>query len=123
MTEHDTTTPSQGLPHLDRLIHEPARLAVVTVLSVRDGADFTFLANAAQLSRGNLSAHLSTLERAGIVAITKGFVGKRPQTWVTLTDHGREAVRSYWEHLDAWRRHLETGIDGPAAAGDRPQRG
>ena len=108
MTGAEGTGPFGDLARIDKIIHEPARLALVTVLSVRDGADFTFLTGATKLSRGNLSAHLSTLETADIVTLTKRFVGKRPQTWVTLTDNGRKAVRDYWEQMGAWRERLDT---------------
>ncbi|WP_134324097.1 transcriptional regulator [Cumulibacter soli] len=108
MTDVEDVEPFGDLARLDKIIHEPARLALVTVLSVRDGADFTFLAGAANLSRGNLSAHLGTLEDAGIIAVTKQFAGKRPQTWVVLTEHGRKAVHDYWDRMGAWRDQLDT---------------
>lgn len=102
------TDPFEELTQLDRVIHEPARLALVTVLSLRDEADFTYLCGATQLSRGNLSAHLSTLETAHIVTVTKGYVGKRPQTRVSLTDHGRDVVRGYWERMGSWGSRVST---------------
>ena len=65
---------------LDRLIHEPGRLAILTVLSSVTDADFVFLQRATGLTKGNLSSHLTKLEDAGLVAIEKRFVRKKPNT-------------------------------------------
>jgi DNA-binding transcriptional ArsR family regulator len=95
---------------VDRLIHEPARLAIVTILEACRSADFVFLASATGLPNGNLSAHLSKLRAAGLIVIDKSFRGKWPHTDVSLTPRGRENVRRYWRCLneaqktaDAWR--------------------
>jgi len=64
---------------LDRLIHEPARLAILTVLSSVRAADFVFLQRTTGLTQGNLSSHLTKLEDAGLVRIEKCFVGQAPQ--------------------------------------------
>ena len=58
---------------LDRMVHEPARLAVMSLLYVIESADFTFVMNQTGLTWGNLSAHLSKLEEAGYIAVEKGF--------------------------------------------------
>ncbi|MGD2178955.1 MAG: transcriptional regulator [Anaerolineae bacterium] len=60
---------------VDRLVHEPARLAIMAVLSACKTADFTYLLNATGLGKGNLSSHLTRLKDAGYVSITKGFTG------------------------------------------------
>ena len=83
------------LADLDRLVHEPARLAVMALLYVVESADFTFLMNQTGLSWGNLSAHLSKLEEAGYLSVEKSFKGKRPNTNLKLTEQGREALREY----------------------------
>jgi DNA-binding MarR family transcriptional regulator len=93
----------QQISDLDRLVHEPARLAILTVLSSCEGADFTFLQRTTGLTNGNLSAHLTKLETAGLVAITKQFVGKRPQTMVSLTPSGRDQIRRHWQQLEKLR--------------------
>lgn len=80
---------------VDRLVHEPARLAILTVLSGAELVEFGFLETVCQLSKGNLSSHLSKLEAAGLVAIHKSFRGKRPLTRVAITDSGREALQRY----------------------------
>lgn len=84
---------------LDRLIHEPARLAILTVLSSVDWAEFSFLEDLCALSKGNLSSHLSKLEAAGLLEIEKSFRGKRPLTRVRLTDNGQQALQQYRTQL------------------------
>jgi DNA-binding MarR family transcriptional regulator len=89
---------------LDRVIHEPARLAILTVLSACDEADFTFLLRVTGLTNGNLSTHLSKLEAARLVGIEKKFVGKKPQTIVSLTDSGRSQLEDHWRQLKELRK-------------------
>ncbi|HLE27449.1 MAG TPA: transcriptional regulator [Anaerolineales bacterium] len=91
----------------DRLIHEPARLAIMAVLSACENADFAYLLNATGLSKGNLSAHLSKLEEGGYVAVTKGFKGKYPNTTCALTATGRKAFSAYRKQYLALAQHLE----------------
>ncbi len=95
-----------GLLGLDRLVHEPARLAILTVLSQAEYAEFGFLETACRLTKGNLSSHLSKLEAAGLVAIEKRFQGKRPQTRVAITDAGRQALAAYRAQLSALMREV-----------------
>jgi DNA-binding transcriptional ArsR family regulator len=85
---------------LDRLIHEPARLAILTVLSSVRDADFVFLQRTTGLTKGNLSSHLARLEEAGLVEIEKRFVRKKPNTNVTVTAVGRQRVAHHWEQLE-----------------------
>ncbi len=89
---------------LNRLIHEPARLRIMTLLSGVDHADFNFLLNTLGLTKGNLSAHTDRLERAGYIAITKTFQGKLPHTAYRLTKTGHEALAAHWTALDGIRR-------------------
>ncbi len=89
---------------LDRLVHEPGRLAILTVLSSVTDADFVFLQRATGLTKGNLSSHLTKLEDGGLVTIEKRFVRKRPNTTVALTKPGRERITSHWEQLERLRR-------------------
>src|SRR3954462_9748583 len=84
---------------LDRLIHEPGRLAIPTVLSSVRDADFTFLQRATRLTKGDLSRHLSRLGEAGLVTIEKRFVRKKPNTSLALTTLGRERIARHWEQL------------------------
>jgi DNA-binding transcriptional ArsR family regulator len=97
----------KDIANFDRLIHEPARLAIMAVLSACESADFTYLLNSTGLSKGNLSAHLSKLEEGGYVAIVKNFKGKYPNTMCSLTAAGREAFNVYWKQYQALLKHLE----------------
>jgi DNA-binding transcriptional ArsR family regulator len=85
---------------LDRLIHEPARLAILTVLSSVRSADFVFLQRTTGLTKGNLSSHLTKLEEGGLVSIEKTFVLKKPHTRVALTTDGAARVTEHWERLE-----------------------
>jgi DNA-binding transcriptional ArsR family regulator len=80
---------------VDRLVHEPARLAILTVLSGAELVEFGFLETVCRLSKGNLSSHLSKLEAGGLVAIDKSFRGKRPLTRAAITGSGRDALERY----------------------------
>jgi DNA-binding MarR family transcriptional regulator len=82
-------------PSIDRLVHEPARLALMSLLYVVEAADFVFLQGQTGLTGGNVSSHMSKLEEAGYVEVEKSFVGKRPQTVFRLTGPGRAAFRRY----------------------------
>jgi DNA-binding transcriptional ArsR family regulator len=88
---------------VDRMIHEPARLMVVALLAAVKEADFQYLLTATELSKGNLSVHLSKLEEAGYVEIEKTFRGKYPLTICRLSARGREA-------LDEYRRILRAAL-------------
>jgi DNA-binding transcriptional ArsR family regulator len=84
---------------LDRLIHEPARLLILSILAGAESAEFGFVEHLSGLSKGNLSSHLSKLEAAGLVAILKTFRGKRPLTTLKLTPSGRNALIEYRKRL------------------------
>jgi len=100
------TDPIKDIGQVDRLVHEPARLAITAVLSACESADFAFLLHSTGLSKGNLSAHLSKLEAGGYVSIRKGFKGKYPHTTCALTSAGRRAFERYQEQQLALARHL-----------------
>ena len=91
----NTTEELRRLGDIDRLVHEPARLMILMVLYTVEDADFTFLANATELTHGNLSSHLTRLEDAGYVEIEKGFAGKKPRTTIRLKPEGRAAIEKY----------------------------
>ncbi len=104
---------------LDRVLHEKARLGIVTSLAARaDGLLFTDLKNLCHLTDGNLSRHLTVLQEAGIVEIHKGFRGKRPQTLCRLTDDGRKRYLDYIAVLEAV---LADAVDA-AKAGKKARR-
>jgi len=89
----------QPIAHIDRLIHEPARLMILAHLHVVESADFLFLMRQTGLTWGNLSSHLSKLEAAGYIDIEKGFKGKKPHTMLRITDEGRAALREYQQSM------------------------
>ena len=94
---------------LDRLIHEPGRLAILTVLSSVRDADFVFLQRATGLTKGNLSSHLAKLEAAGLVTIKKRFVRKKPNTNVSLTAVGKQRIADHWDQLERLRSRSRIG--------------
>ena len=80
---------------IERLVHEPARLKILAYLSVVESADFVFLISRTGLTMGNLSAHMSKLEKAGYIDIKKEIKGNRPHTMLILTNAGRAAFDQY----------------------------
>ena len=82
---------------LDRLIHEPGRLAILTVLSSVNAADFVFLQRTTGLTKGNLSSHLTKLEEARAGRDREAPIGKKPNTNVALTPVGKERIARHWE--------------------------
>lgn len=88
---------------LDRVVHEPARLRILMLLSAVEETDFKFLQSTLALTNGNLSSHMNRLEQAGYVTILKGFVGKVTQTRYHLTEQGKRALTVYWKQIDEIR--------------------
>ena len=84
---------------IDKVIHEPARLKIVTQLYVVESADMTYLMRQTGLTWGNISSHVSKLEDAGYVEVKKDFVEKKPRTTLTLTPEGRRAFENYREAI------------------------
>ena len=94
------------LPEIDRLIHEPARLVILTVLSACREADFLFLENATGLSKGNLSVQLTKLEEAGLIRLRKEIVAKKTRTTATLSARGARDIAVYWKQMDKLRQNF-----------------
>ena len=88
-------TEDAGIQDIDRLIHEPSRLMIMANLYVVQSADFLFLQHQTGMTPGNLSAHLSKLEDAGYVEVTKEFLERKPHTALALTKKGRVAFKEY----------------------------
>ena len=84
-----------AIEDIDRTVHSPARLMILSCLAVVKVADFTFLLNQTGLTRGNLSVNLGKLEEAGYVSIRKAFVDRIPRTLIRLTAKGRRALKAY----------------------------
>jgi DNA-binding transcriptional ArsR family regulator len=91
----------QELASLDRLIHEPSRLMIISLLFAAKEADFLYLLRESGLTQGNLSSHLSRLEAAGYIEIEKKFKGKYPLTVCKLTQNGRKAFENYTRKMRA----------------------
>ena len=81
--------------NLDRLIHNPGRLAILAVLAGVERADFIFLQETTEINKGTLSKHLSALEEADYIEITKQFIDNKPNTSARLTSTGRKALHTY----------------------------
>ena len=100
--------PFEDIAGLDKLIHEPARLALLTALSACRRAEFLYLQRLTGLTKGNLSSHAAKLETAGLVAVEKTFEGKKPVTYLRLTARGHRAIEAHWQKLDALRQGSQT---------------
>ncbi len=87
----------------DKIIHEPARLRIMMILSGVEQVDFIFLLTTLRLTRGNLSRHIEKLESVDYLEIKKSFKGKIPNTSYELTKKGSKALAQYWKSLDAIR--------------------
>lgn len=83
---------------LDETIHAPIRFSIVATLSAVDKAEFSFVRDTVEISDSALSKHVTVLEQAGYLKVKKGYVGKRPRTWLSLSPTGQTA---YAAHLAA----------------------
>lgn len=86
---------------LDDVIHSPVRFSIVAVLAAAEKAEFSYVRDTVEISDSALSKQVTTLENAGYVKVTKGYVGKRPRTWLALTRAGRKAYTSHCQALRA----------------------
>ncbi len=96
--------PFEEMAGLDRLVHEPARLAILTALSACESADFLFLQRLTGLTKGNLSSHLAKLEAADLIWVRKETAGRKPRTICGLKEAGQTAIDGHWERLESLRR-------------------
>jgi DNA-binding HxlR family transcriptional regulator len=85
---------------LDRVIHEKVRLAIVSMLAASPDLSFTELRQTLQLTDGNLTSHLRTLQESGYLAVTKAYQDSRPHTTCSLTPAGRKAFADYLNRLE-----------------------
>jgi DNA-binding MarR family transcriptional regulator len=86
---------------LDRLIHEPARLGIISALAAAESLSFNDLKEALGLTDGNLAVHARKLEEAGYVDCRKSYRGRKPHTSYRLTARGRRALERYIAHMEA----------------------
>jgi DNA-binding MarR family transcriptional regulator len=85
MTDHPTAD-------LDDVVHQRHRLGILTIAAETKQVEFGYLREALSLTAGNLSRHITVLSEAGLVDVRKGYEGKRPKTWVRISDTGRAAL-------------------------------
>ena len=96
MSNEDRDSPLE----IDKIIHEPARLQIMTQLYVVDEADFIYIMRQTGLTWGNLSSHMTKLEDAGYIEVRKEFQEKKPHTILNITAAGRKAFERYRKTLD-----------------------
>jgi DNA-binding MarR family transcriptional regulator len=108
------THPANGL---DDVVHQRVRLGILTIAHEARRAEFGFLRTTLDLTAGNLSQHLTVLEKAGLVEIEKGYAGKRGRTWICLTSAGRKALYDEISQLKRLIRQVEetTAAEPPTA--------
>ncbi|MBN4053624.1 transcriptional regulator [Haliea sp. AH-315-K21] len=92
--------PKAALGPLDEIIHPQARLAIMAYLNGIEGASFTTLRDALEVTDGNLSVHIRRLQDAGYIAVKKSFVDRKPKTFVTITKKGQKAFVDYLATLE-----------------------
>jgi DNA-binding MarR family transcriptional regulator len=85
---------------LDRVIHEKGRLAIMSMLAATPELSFTEMRDALNMTDGNLTTHIRTLQEAGYVSITKSFRNNRPLTTCSLTAAGKKAFTNYINLLE-----------------------
>ncbi len=101
MAEPDPDAGRYSYEGLDRVLHEKARLGILTALVARTVATaFTELARLCALTDGNLSRHLDVLTEAGLVEVHKGYEGRRPLTTCKITALGKKRFREYLAQLE-----------------------
>ena len=110
---------SHPTKRLDPAIHQPARLGILTAAAETKRIDFVSLRDLLDLTDGNLSRHLTTLETAGYVKIEKTFEGRKPRTWISATRAGRKALAEEIATL----REIVGAADGQAVTPARAQPG
>ncbi|HOB31602.1 MAG TPA: transcriptional regulator [Verrucomicrobiota bacterium] len=85
---------------LDRVIHEKGRLAIMSMLAASPELSFTELRDTLNMTDGNLTTHIRTLQEAGYVAVAKSYQNNRPLTTCSLTPAGRKAFAEYVDLLE-----------------------
>jgi DNA-binding MarR family transcriptional regulator len=92
---------------LDDVVHQRVRLGILTIAHEARRVEFGYLRTNLELTAGNLSQHLSVLEKADLISIEKGYEGKRARTWVTLTPAGHSALRAEITQLKRLINHVD----------------
>ena len=97
------------------MVHQRARLGILTVLGEADRVDFPYLKTLLQLTDGNLGRHIEVLAQEELVRVTKGYEGRRPRTWVDITKLGRGALAAEMGALRQLVRRYERRHLRPAS--------
>jgi DNA-binding MarR family transcriptional regulator len=98
-----STHPTNGL---DDTVHQRHRLGILTIAAETERVEFGYLREALELTAGNLSRHLAVLEEAQLIEVEKGYHGRRPRTWVRITERGQNALAAELRSLEELvRRH------------------
>jgi DNA-binding transcriptional ArsR family regulator len=84
---------------INRVVHEPVRLAILKILTSAKEVDFNFLLTALGVTKGNLATHINKLETSGLIEVKKEFRGKVPHTSYRITRTGRHQFQKYWENM------------------------
>lgn len=118
MTDH----PTSGL---DDVVHQRVRLGILAITHEARRVEFGFLRTSLDLTAGNLGRHLAVLEEAGLIAVEKGYEGKRPRTWASLTPGGEQALMREIAHLKRLVHQVEHATSenraGPSPAAAQPE--
>lgn len=104
-----TDHPTNGL---DDVVHQRVRLGIMAIAHQARQVEFGFLRTTLQLTAGNLGQHLTVLEKAGLIQIEKGYEGRRPRTWVSLTAPGQAALRDEIARLKKLIHQVEQAETG-----------
>ncbi|CAL9488376.1 transcriptional regulator [Streptomyces cellulosae] len=115
MSTGDATTVRDGqeeelhpIRSLDDTVHQRVRLGVLAIAREADRVEFGFLKRELGVTDGNLSRHLKVLEESTLITVEKGYAGRRPRTWITLTREGAQALETELRAL----RELVRRLDG-----------
>ena len=84
---------------INRIVHEPVRLAILKILTAAKEVDFNFLLTTLGLTKGNLATHINKLETSGLIDVKKEFRGRMPHTSYRITQKGRRQFQKYWEDM------------------------
>jgi DNA-binding transcriptional ArsR family regulator len=105
------TAATEQAHEIERLIHEPVRLAMVSALVANDSLSFSELKKLLSITDGNLAVHARKLEDAAYVTCKKSFVGRKPQSLYRLTSKGRSAFEKYVNHMESIVSAMRTSIE------------
>ncbi len=101
MENYESSAGKYSYDNLTRVIHEKARLGIITsLIANKKGLSFNDLKNLCNLSDGNLSRHMTALEKFQLVEVFKGYEGRKPKTIYKITGHGEREFLKYLKELE-----------------------